>query len=84
MSDAWRIVADDLTHPDVLALLDLHLRAAHAKSLKSIFVLDLDGLRDARVDELNLEIGANAALAPARALYEAPDSSRHRRSVTTG
>lgn len=47
MSDAWRIVADDLTHPAVLALLELHLRAAHENSPPgSVFALDLDGLRN--------------------------------------
>lgn len=48
MNNAWRIVADDLTHPDVLALLELHLRAAHANSPPgSVFALDLGALRGA-------------------------------------
>jgi putative acetyltransferase len=46
----WRIVRDDLTHPDVVALLGLHLRAAHENSPPgSVFALDLSGLRDPSV-----------------------------------
>ncbi|WP_277969246.1 GNAT family N-acetyltransferase [Sphingomonas echinoides] len=46
----WTIRRDDLTHPDVLALLDLHLRAAHENSPPgSVFALDASGLRDPAV-----------------------------------
>ena len=46
----WRIVRDDLTHPAVLALLELHLRSAHENSPPgSVFALDLAGLRDPAV-----------------------------------
>ncbi len=42
----WRIVQDDLTHPAVIALIELHLRAAHENSPPgSVFALDLSGLR---------------------------------------
>lgn len=41
-----RIVIEDLTHPDVLALIDLHLRSAFANSPPgSVFALDPSGLR---------------------------------------
>ena len=41
-----RIVVDDLTHPAVTALLDLHLRSAFANSPPgSMFALDASGLR---------------------------------------
>lgn len=47
---SWRIVRDDLTDPDVIALVELHLRAAHENSPPgSVFALDLTGLRDPRV-----------------------------------
>lgn len=43
----WRIVRDDLSHPAVLALLELHLRSAQENSPPgSVFALDLSGLRD--------------------------------------
>lgn len=46
----WRIVRDDLSHPAVVALLDLHLRSAHENSPPgSVFALDLSGLRDPTV-----------------------------------
>ena len=46
----WTIRRDALTHPDVLALLDLHVRAAHENSPPgSVFALDLSGLRDPSV-----------------------------------
>ena len=49
-SDSWRIVRDDLTSPEVVALVELHLRAAHANSPPgSVFALDLTGLRDPAV-----------------------------------
>ena len=49
-SDSWRIVRDDLTRPEVVALVELHLRAAHANSPPgSVFALDLTGLRDPTV-----------------------------------
>jgi len=46
----WRIVRAELDHPQVVALLDLHLRAAHANSPPgSVFALDQAGLRDPAV-----------------------------------
>lgn len=43
----WRIVEDDLSHPAVLGLLELHVRSAHENSPPgSVFALDLAGLRD--------------------------------------
>ncbi|MDB5706823.1 MAG: acetyltransferase [Sphingomonas bacterium] len=45
-----RIVRDELTHPDVIALLELHLRSAFENSPPgSVFALDLTGLRDPAV-----------------------------------
>lgn len=45
-----RIVHDDLTHPDVVALIELHLRSAFGNSPPgSVFALDLSGLRDTAV-----------------------------------
>ena len=45
-----RIERDDLTHPDVIALLELHVRTAHENSPPgSAFALDLSGLRDPAV-----------------------------------
>ena len=45
-----KIVRDDLTHPAVIGLLDLHLRAAFENSPSgSVFALDLTGLRDPAV-----------------------------------
>ncbi len=47
---AMRIVQDDLTQPDVIALVTLHLQEAHANSPPgSVFALDLTGLRDPAV-----------------------------------
>ena len=47
---AIRIVRDDLTHPDVVALIELHLRSAFENSPPgSVFALDLSGLRDPAV-----------------------------------
>lgn len=47
---AWRFVRDDLSHPDVTALVDLHLRTAHENSPPgSVFALDASGLRDPSV-----------------------------------
>ncbi|RKE53057.1 MULTISPECIES: GNAT family N-acetyltransferase [unclassified Sphingomonas] len=49
-SEAWRIVRDDLTKPEVVSLVELHLRAAHENSPPgSVFALDLTGLRDPTV-----------------------------------
>ena len=46
----WRFVEGDLSHPDVVALIDLHLRAAFANSPPgAVFALDLSGLRAADV-----------------------------------
>ena len=46
----WRIVRDDLSHPDVVALVELHLRAAFENSPPgAVFALDLSGLRAADV-----------------------------------
>jgi putative acetyltransferase len=48
--NAWAIRRDDLTHPDVLGLLELHLRAAFENSPPgSVFALDASGLRDPSV-----------------------------------
>ena len=45
-----RIVRDDLIHPDVVALLEFHLRSAFENSPPgSVFALDLTGLRDPAV-----------------------------------
>lgn len=45
-----RIERDDLTHPDVVALVELHLRAAFDNSPPgAVFALDLSGLRAADV-----------------------------------
>ena len=45
-----RIVRDDLTHPDVLGLLEFHLRSAFENSPPGrVFALDLAGLRDPAV-----------------------------------
>ncbi|MEO9131681.1 MAG: GNAT family N-acetyltransferase [Sphingomonas sp.] len=45
-----RIVRDDLAHPDVIGLIDLHLRSAFENSPPgSVFALDLSGLRDPAV-----------------------------------
>jgi len=44
------IVRDDLTHSDVVALIELHLRSAFENSPPgSVFALDLSGLRDPAV-----------------------------------
>ena len=49
-SESWRIVRADLTRPEVVALVELHLRAAHENSPPgSVFALDLTGLRDPTV-----------------------------------
>ncbi|MFA5965728.1 MAG: GNAT family N-acetyltransferase [Sphingomonas sp.] len=46
----WRIVRDDLTHPQVLDLIELHLRSAFENSPPgAVFALDLSGLRDPAV-----------------------------------
>jgi putative acetyltransferase len=46
----WRFVRDDLTHPQVLDLIELHVRAAAANSPPgAVFALDLSGLRDPAV-----------------------------------
>jgi putative acetyltransferase len=46
----WRIVRDDLSHPDVAALVEHHLRTAHENSPPgSVFALDASGLRDPSV-----------------------------------
>jgi putative acetyltransferase len=43
----FRIVRDDLTHPQVIALIELHLRSAFENSPPgAVFALDLSGLRD--------------------------------------
>ncbi len=76
MSQAgWRIVQADLSHPQVVALLDLHLRSAHANSPPgSVFALDLAGLRDPAVsvwaiweDETLLGLGASKLLGESEA-----------------
>ncbi|WP_010217610.1 GNAT family N-acetyltransferase [Sphingomonas sp. PAMC 26621] len=70
----WTIRRDDLTHPDVLALLDLHLRSAHENSPPgSVYALDVSGLRDPSVtlgtlweDRTLLGMGALKALGDAQ------------------
>lgn len=48
---AFRIVRDDLTHPRVIALIELHLRSAFENSPPgAVFALDLSGLRDPSVN----------------------------------
>lgn len=43
----WQIVRDDLSRPEVIALIELHLRAAFENSPPgAVFALDLTGLRD--------------------------------------
>lgn len=43
---AMQIIPDDVTHPDVIALLEFHLRAAFENSPPgSVFALELTGLR---------------------------------------
>lgn len=50
LTRTMRIVRDDLTHPDVIALLEFHLRAAFENSPPgSVFALDLTGLSDPAV-----------------------------------
>ena len=45
-----RIIRDDLSHPAVIALIELHLRAAFENSPPgSVFALDTAGLRDPSV-----------------------------------
>ena len=47
---AFKVVPDDLTNPAVIALVELHLRAAFENSPPdSVFALDVSGLRDASV-----------------------------------
>ena len=46
----FRIVLDQLTHPQVIALVELHLRSAFENSPPgAVFALDLSGLRDPSV-----------------------------------
>ena len=62
----WRIIRDDLTRPAVVALVELHLRAAFDNSPPdAVFALDVSGLRDPAVtlwtaweDETLLGMGA--------------------------
>jgi putative acetyltransferase len=66
------ICRDDLSHPSVRALLDLHLRGMHANSpAGSVFALDLSGLQAADVivwthwaDDHAVGVGALKRLAP--------------------
>lgn len=45
-----RFIVDDLSHADVVALIELHIRDAHANSPPgSVFALDASGLREAGV-----------------------------------
>ena len=72
LGDGRRIVRDDLTHPDVVALVELHLRAAFENSPPgAVFALDVSGLRAADVTlwtvwegELLLGMGALKQLDP--------------------
>jgi len=67
-----RIETDDLTRPEVHALLEEHLRDMHAQSPpESVHALDLDGLRSADVtfwtvweDSALIGCGALKALSP--------------------
>lgn len=67
-----RIALADLAHPAVIALLELHVRSAHANSpAGSAFALDLGGLQDPAVtlwsawdDETLLGLGALKQLEP--------------------
>ncbi|WP_380786591.1 GNAT family N-acetyltransferase [Sphingomonas sp. R86521] len=84
----WRIVPADLADPQVIALLDLHLRAAHANSPPgSVFALDISGLRDPAVtvwavwqDDALLGLGALKMLgedhAELKSMRTAPDHVR--------
>ncbi len=46
LGEGWRIVRDDLSHAAVVALIELHLRAAFENSPPgAVFALDLSGLR---------------------------------------
>ena len=73
LGEGWRIVRDDLSHPDVVALIELHLRAAFENSPPgAVFALDLSGLRAADVTlwtlwegEALLGMGALKKLYPA-------------------
>ncbi|WP_353205411.1 GNAT family N-acetyltransferase [Sphingomonas sp.] len=50
IAPGWRIVRDDLSHPHVVALIELHVRAAFDNSPPgAVFALDLSGLRAADV-----------------------------------
>jgi len=50
LSAGFRIVRDDLTHPQVVALVKLHLHSAFENSPPgAVFALDLSGLRDPAV-----------------------------------
>lgn len=54
----WRFVEGDLSHPDVVALIELHLRAAFENSPPgAVFALDLSGLRAADVTLWTLREG---------------------------
>lgn len=84
----WRIVPADLSDPQVVALLDLHLRSAHANSPpRGVFALDLTGLRDPAVsvfaiweDTTLLGLGAIKTLrdghAELKSMRTAPDHLR--------
>ena len=71
----WRIVRDDLSHPAVVGLLELHVRSAHQNSPPgSVFALDISGLRDPAVtlwtaweDQTLLGMGALKQLDPVHA-----------------
>ena len=88
LNAGFRIVRDDLTHPRVIALIELHLRSAFENSPPgAVFALDLSGLRDPSVtlwsiwdgDDL-LGMGAlkqlDAAHGEIKSMRTAPDHLR--------
>ena len=65
MSDAWRIVEDDLSDPKVHALLNTHLSAMYAALLAHL----LDVARRRGYTRVSLETGPEESFGPARRLY---------------
>lgn len=64
-----KIIEDDLTHPDVHALIALHLNHMDDHSPQdSSYTLDLSGLQR-RYKKLSLETGTTPAFDPALKLY---------------
>ncbi len=78
----WRIVPADLGDPQVIALLDLHLRSAHANSPPgSVFALDLSGLRDPIVTVWS--VWENATLLGLGAMKRIADGHAELKSMRT-